>query len=388
MHDKGRLVVGLMSGTSVDGIDAAVVRIYEEDSGTQVTLKHLSSTPFPKAVKEEIFRMFEPDYATMRSLGALNTLLGELYAKAALSAISAAGLDPCDIFCIASHGQTLWHEPNGEEYLGQTIRYTMQLGDGAVIATHTGVPCVSDFRPHDMALCGQGAPLVPFTEYLLYKSDTHSRLLLNLGGIANVTAIPRSASPENIRAFDTGPANMLIDAAVAALFGETMDRDGRFAQQGKVNEPLLNWLLSEPYYALPPPKSTGRELFGAFRLEAVLKQAQGLSPYDIIATLTELTARTVWEAYDCFLRPTMPAEQLIVAGGGSCNPSLMAALAAHFSKAGVSVLKAEELGICSQAKEAVAFAILGDCAMRRVQNNLPKVTGATRATVMGKISYP
>lgn len=378
-----------MSGTSVDGIDAAVVHIEDTQAdGLEVALVHFHSVPFDNAVREEIFRLFQPDYANVQRIGAMHARLGSIYAQAARKAIAAAGLCEEEIAFIASHGQTIWHAPEYEMYLGEKVHYTVQLGDGAVIAAQSGITTVSDFRPHDMALGGQGAPLVPFTEYLMYRSNEEGRLLLNLGGIANLTAIGKAAPPERLRAFDTGPANMLIDAAMTALFQKPMDKEGEVALRGQVNEPLLNWLMDEPYYALPPPKSTGRELFGKVKLARILDKAAPVKPEDIIATLTQLTAQTVFQAYARFVHADIPVKRVIAAGGGSRNPALMRALEKCFQTLDIRVETGETLGIHGDAKEAVAFAILGDLTLRRKVNNLPSATGAIRATVMGKIAYP
>lgn len=386
---NARFAVGLMSGTSVDGIDAAVVRIEDTQADRlDVELVHFESIPFDPAVREEIFRLFQPDYANVQRVGAMHARLGGIYARAARKAVAAAGLSEGQIAFIASHGQTIWHAPEYLMYLGEKVHYTVQLGDGAVIAAQSGITTVSDFRPHDMALGGQGAPLVPFTEYLMYRSNEEGRLLLNIGGIANITAIGKAAPLESVRAFDTGPGNMLIDAAMRLLLQKPMDQGGEVARCGQVNEALLNWLMEELYYALPPPKSTGRELFGSAKLAQILEKAAAMKPEDVIATLTQLTAQTVFQAYARFVHAELPVKRVIAAGGGSRNPVLMQALERCFNTLDIPMETGETLGIHGDAKEAVAFAILGDFTLRRRVNNLPTATGATRATVMGKIAYP
>jgi len=388
-----RYAVGLMSGTSVDGIDTAVIEI-EEEAGVrdrpQVKLLAFENTPYPSEAREEIFALFDPAAATADRVGRLNVWLGELYAEAALSAIGKAGLRPSDIAVIGSHGQTIWHAPDLQTAGDYHVRYTIQIGDGAVIAARTGVPCVSDFRSADMAAGGQGAPLVPFTEYLLYREPNRTLLLQNIGGIGNVTVLPADCAPEDVYAFDTGPGNMLIDGVVSRLYpGKSMDTGGAIAGAGRVDAELLARLQQEDYYTAPPPKSTGRELFGTAYVDRLLRfqSERGIAPNDLVATVTQLTAWTIGEGYRRFIRDRHAADAMIVGGGGSYNPVLMQALKQEMESMGVQVLAQEEVGGNSDAKEAIAFALLGDYAMAGRTNNLPGVTGARRSAVLGKISY-
>jgi len=389
---RTRYVVGLMSGTSVDGIDAAVVAIEGGEGDDRPTAKLLAfrNSPFPANAKEEIFALFDPAKATVDRVGRLNVWLGELYAEAAMAIIEEAGLKPADIYAIGSHGQTIYHAPEACYMDGYDLRYTVQIGEGAVIAARTGVPCVSDFRPADMAAGGQGAPLVPFTEYLLYGERDRTLLLQNIGGIGNMTVLPAGGSAEQVLAFDTGPGNMLIDGAVARLYpGETMDTGGRLAREGRVHDGLMELLRQDEYYAKPLPKSTGRELFGAAYLDRVLRYGEehGLAPNDVIATLTKLTAWTIGEGYRRWVRDGYPADALIVGGGGSYNRTLLENLRQEMEPMGVKTMTQEDFGLNSDAKEAVAFALLADYAMAGRPNNLPSVTGAKRPVVLGKISY-
>ena len=302
-----RRVVGMMSGTSVDGIDAALVEISQSAC---VKLLAFENKPFPPAVREKIFSLFRPETAPVDRGGYMNFLLGELYAEAALSVIAKAGFRPEEVDLIGSHGQTIWHapEPSGQD--GYPIRYTVQIGEGAVIAARTGVPVVSDFRVADMALGGQGAPLVPFTEYLLYRREDKTMLLQNIGGIGNMTVLPAAARPEDVFAFDTGPGNMIIDAVTAAVTGgrQTYDAGGAIAARGRTNEALLARLRENGYYALPLPKTTGRERFGAQYTAEMLAwpEANGLSPEDLLATVTELTAWSIADAYERYVLPWNP----------------------------------------------------------------------------------
>ena len=322
----------------------------------------------------------------------MNFLLGELFAGAAHSVVSAAGLEMRDVDFIASHGQTIWHAPELEREDGYDIRCTMQIGEGAVIAERTGVPTVSDFRVADMAAGGQGAPLVPFTEYLLYRREDETVLLQNIGGIGNMTVLPAGSPPEAVYAFDTGPGNMIIDAVVSAATGgeQGFDRGGAMAARGRVCPELLSELTKDGYYAAPLPKTTGRERFGTQYAAKLITYGHehGLSWEDMAATATELTAWSIADAYERYVLPKYCASEIIVGGGGSYNTTLLAALARRFGAYGVKVSTQEDIGGNSDAKEAVAFAIMGDRFLAGEPNALPSVTGARRAAVMGKLSLP
>lgn len=387
-----RLAVGLMSGTSVDGIDAALVEISGDASSPEVKLVAFKNTPYPAAVREKIFAIFKPENATVDKLGYMNFLLGEYFAMAALAVIEAAGVAPSDVDFIASHGQTIWHAPEVDCSDGFEIRYTVQIGEGAVIAERTGIPTISDFRVADMAAGGQGAPLVPFTEYILYRRESETILLQNIGGIGNMTVLPAGARPDELYAFDTGPGNMIIDAIISAATDgkESFDRDGAAAARGKVCEELLSELKRDEYYALPLPKTTGREHFGTQYTGHLFDYARGhgLTADDLAATATELTAWSIADAYERYVMPKYRASELIVGGGGSYNPTLLAALSRRMNALGVKVRTQEELGFSSDAKEAVAFAIMGDRYMAGLTNTLPSVTGAAHAAIMGKLSLP
>lgn len=386
---KTRLVVGLMSGTSVDGIDAALVEISGRET-PRVRLVAFENRPFPQDVREEIFRLFDARNATVDRVGAMNFVLGEIYAESALSVIAKAGLEAGDIDLIGSHGQTIWHEPERRAMFGRNIRYTVQIGEGAVIACRTGIPTVSDFRVADVAAGGLGAPLVPFTEYLLYARRDATILLQNIGGIGNMTVLPAGAAPSDVFAFDTGPGNMIIDAVMNELTNarEHFDRGGAVAARGRVNETLLDALSRHPYYAKPLPKTTGRELFGTQYTKEIiaLRARMGISDEDLVATVTDLTAWSVADAYRRYVLPSRSASELIVGGGGSYNPTLLGFLEKRFALLGVAVKTQEQLGFSSDAKEAVAFALMADCCIGERANVLPGVTGADAPSIMGKIS--
>ncbi len=387
-----RHVVGMMSGTSVDGVDAALVEISGTDSEPKVKLLAFENRPYPPQVREKIFSLFTPANATVDKVGYMNFLLGEIYAKSALSVIEKAGMKPEEIDVIGSHGQTIWHAPIPESPDGIPVAYTVQIGEGSVIAERTGILTVSDFRVADMAAGGQGAPLVPFSEYLLYRREKETILLQNIGGIGNMTVMPAGAKPRDVFAFDTGPGNMIIDAVISAVTGgeKTYDAGGETAAKGRVCNALLDILKEEPYYRQPLPKTTGREHFGVQYTEKILSwwKENPIPVEDLLATVTDLTAYSIADAYERYVLPKYRASEIIVGGGGSYNATLLRFMKERFAPHGVAVRTQEDLGLSSDAKEAVAFALMADCCMRGKANTLPSVTGAEHPAVMGKISQP
>lgn len=382
----------MMSGTSVDGVDAALVEISGTDSEPKVKLLAFENKPYPPQVREKIFSLFTPANATVDKVGYMNFLLGEIYAKSALSVIEKAGMKPEEIDVIGSHGQTIWHAPIPESPDGIPVAYTVQIGEGSVIAERTGILTVSDFRVADMAAGGQGAPLVPFSEYLLYRREKETILLQNIGGIGNMTVMPAGAKPRDVFAFDTGPGNMIIDAVISAVTGgeKTYDAGGETAAKGKVCNALLDILKEEPYYRQPLPKTTGREHFGVQYTEKILSwwKENPIPVEDLLATVTDLTAYSIADAYERYVLPKYRASEIIVGGGGSYNATLLRFMKERFAPHGIAVRTQEDLGLSSDAKEAVAFALMADCCMRGRANTLPSVTGAEHPAVMGKISQP
>ncbi len=379
------IVIGLMSGTSADGIDAAVVEIHGAPPRLEWKVLAHRHSAHPPGLREDIFACFRPETGSVDKLCALNFALGRAFGQAALDAIRAAGLTPAQVDLIGSHGQTLWHIPTGED------ASTLQLGEPAVISEMTGLPVIANFRVRDMAAGGQGAPLVAYVDYLLFRDARTIRALQNIGGIANVTYLPayQNAQGEDAAfAFDTGPGNMLIDDAAARITGGALacDLDGRLAARGKIHAGLLAEMLADAYFAQRPPKTTGRELFGTQYGERAWQRAQslGLSGEDLIATLTELTARSIAQAYRDFL-PAQPQE-VIVSGGGARNPTLMARLAENLPDA--RVLTSEAYGLDVEAKEAVAFAVLAYESLHRRPGNLPAATGARSAVILGSATPP
>lgn len=392
--DDAVYLVGLMSGTSVDGIDAAVVKLTpseNREAGVEVSLLAFENTPFPAHVRDSVFELFDPANATIDKVGAMNMWLGELYAQATCSVIGKSGLEPSQIYAIGSHGQTIYHAPEEKTMDGYNLHCTVQIGEGAVVANRTGIPCVSDFRVADMAMGGQGAPLVPFTEYFLFGDPEKTLLLQNIGGIGNVTVLPANASLDQVFAFDTGPGNMIIDGLVSRLYAPmTMDVGGEIAASGQVIGELLQWMRQDEYYAMPLPKSTGRERFGQAYVARIIDRmrVKGWKSEDVIATATYLTAWSIADGYERYIAPRHQAQQLFVGGGGSYNKTLMHHLRQLFAPYRVQVLTQEDIGGNSDAKEAIAFALLAYYTMKRLPNNIPLVTGASRPVVMGKISWP
>jgi anhydro-N-acetylmuramic acid kinase len=378
------IVIGLMSGTSADGIDAAVVRL--DGTPPSLTWEVLGHThrSFTPELRAELFACFHPDSSSVDRLCRLNFALGQAFAATALDAASDAGLKMDKIDLIGSHGQTLWHEPPMAGQLGSTL----QLGEPTVIAEITGVPVVSNFRTRDMAVGGQGAPLVPLADWLLLSHPTKIRAAQNIGGIANITYLPATtASKKDVMAFDTGPGNMLIDevARLATNSAWEYDHDGELAAQGHINENLLAEWLSEPYFQQKPPRTAGRELFGTQLAIEYWNQAiqRGLSPNDIVATITALTVRSIEHAYRTFL-PTFP-DEVIVSGGGARNNTLMTMLKERLTPAIVTT--SDEYGLGIESKEAVAFAVLAYETWHKRPGNIPTATGASRAVVLGSITY-
>jgi len=383
------LVLGLMSGTSADGIDIALASISGAPPHLHAKLLGHTSNKFPTALRKEILRVAEQHPITAGELSQLNFRLGEVFAEAALAACRAFRVSPKRIALIGSHGQTIFHQGKPVPYLGRPTTSTLQIGEPSIIAARTGITTVGDFRPADIALGGQGAPLVPYADYVLYRHEKLGRVSLNLGGIANVTVIPAAAKPEQIFAFDTGPANMLIDALVAHFSHgrKRFDKDARIAQTGRSIPALLNELMRDPYLKLAPPKSTGREYYGQAYLKKVLAlgNKHRAKSADLIRAATIFTALSVVDALNRFVLPKTKIHQLIVSGGGSRNPLLLVQLSAALGS--IEILPSSSFGIPEDAKEAFAFALLAYETFHGRPGNLPSATGARGPAILGKISY-
>lgn len=377
-------VVGLMSGTSADGIDAIVARVSGGGNTLKAEVVAHRHTHFGSELRRRI--LHAGLHGTVSQICELNFEVGELFARAASEAIRAAKLKPKDIFVIGSHGQTVHHLPNAK------YPSTLQIGEPSVIAERTGITTVGDFRVRDMAAGGQGAPLVPFTDWALFTHPTHPRIVQNLGGIGNLTLLLPKAKLTDVRAFDTGPANMVIDALVTMLSrGKvTYDKGGKGAARGKVSAKLLTECMKHPYLKRTPPKTTGREEFGEMFLHEFLAKGKKLklSNDDLVATATAFTAESVVDAYRRFVFPRIKAKalsqlQVILGGGGAKNSTLVRML---FERLDVGELCAhEDFGMDSSAKEPLAFAIMAYETLHGRPSNVPSVTGARRAVTLGKI---
>jgi anhydro-N-acetylmuramic acid kinase len=389
MTTRPLLVLGMMSGTSVDGIDVALARISGAPPRVRSRLLRHTRIGFPGVLREEILRVAEGGRITAGELSQLNFRLGQCYADAALSACRHFRVSPARVALIGSHGQTVFHQGRPSPYLGRPTASTLQLGDASVIAARTGIPTVGDFRPVDMALGGQGAPLVPYADYLLYRHQKLGRVSLNHGGIANITVLPAASRPSQVMAFDTGPGNMVIDALVRRFSRgrRSYDKDARLALAGHANLSLLNEMLRDPYLRLPPPKSTGREYFGRDYIEKLVATGRRhrARPADLIRAATIFTALSIVDALHRFVLPKVRIHQLIVSGGGANNPLILAQLAATLPK--IEVCSSERFGIPVDAKEAYAFALLAYETFHQRPANLPSATGARGPAILGKIAY-
>jgi anhydro-N-acetylmuramic acid kinase len=391
-----RAVIGLMSGTSADGIDACLARISGTGETISASLAAFRKTAYASSVRKRILALFSPD-APAIEVCRMNYVIGRLFGEAALDLVRRCHLKPDALDLIASHGQTICHLPPGGPFsdlsggpaprsLGEGGA-TLQIGEPAVIAELTGVTVVADFRPQDIAAGGQGAPLVPYADYALFRSPTKTRAIQNIGGIANVTLLPAGGGIDDIIAFDTGPGNMVMDALITAFTGgeKTYDEDGALSALGQVDERLLAWLMEHDYLARRPPKSTGREEFGAAFVTTLLgkAEAEDIAVEDLLATAVAFTAESIARAYKDFILLEHKIDEVVLGGGGSYNATLRRMLQERLP--GIPIFLHEDLGISGDAKEALAFAILGNETMLGQPANVPSATGARRRVVLGKI---
>jgi anhydro-N-acetylmuramic acid kinase len=394
------IVAGVMSGTSADGINVALVQLSEPGRARpQYTLLAHEEYPFPAPVRRTVLAMMNAELAPVADLARLNFLLGELYAEAVAKT---ARKHRVKLALVGCHGQTLYHQGVAKRFLGRKLAVTWQTGEGAVIAARLGIPAVSDFRPADMAAGGKGAPLVPFLDYFLYRdqrtgSIAQNRIAQNIGGIANLTAIPAGASLRQVIALDTGPGNMVIDAVMEELYGKRYDRNGRIAATGGVLDGVTAELLRAKFFRAKPPRTAGREEFGREYVGRFLQICRGARKPDVVATATALTARSIAGAVQRFVLPRFASSrakpmqrrghQMIVSGGGANNPTLMAMLRNEIAPLGTTLHFSDEFGVPAEAKEAVAFAVLAHETWHRRPSSVPSATGAKRAAILGKISY-
>ncbi|HTN43160.1 MAG TPA: anhydro-N-acetylmuramic acid kinase [Nitrospiria bacterium] len=378
-------VIGLISGTSTDGVDSALVDISGRGLESRLQLLRFATFPYPLALRSRLVHLTHD--GRVEELSRLNVYVGELFAGAAVRIAREAGIPLDEIDLIGSHGQTICHQPVPMKIGGMKIRSTLQIGEPSVIAERTGVTTVSDFRHRDMAAGGEGAPLTPYLHYILFYHPQRPRLVVNIGGISNLTYLPSGTGLSKIVAFDAGPGNMLMDGIVQHRTNgrRTMDRDGAMARRGKVHEELLNELLRHPFLNRKPPKTTGREAFGQGMIRRLIRRAGilRLNHWDLMATVTAFTARSIAQAYRGFILPGGNAEEVIVGGGGTRNVTLMRFLQQAFGP--VPVLTFEKFDLDSRALEAMAFALFAYGTIQGEPNNVPSATGAKRPVVMGKI---
>jgi anhydro-N-acetylmuramic acid kinase len=381
------IVAGVMSGTSADGINVALVKFAHRARRSHLPFKLVGHAeyPYPRNVRNFILATMNSARASVAELARLNFLLGELYGDAVLVAQKRFRVK---VDLVGCHGQTIYHQGEPAPFLGRKLAVTWQTGEGAIIAARLGVPVISDFRPADMAAGGKGAPLVPFLDFLLYRDVHVGRIVQNIGGIANLTAIPAKASAKRVTAFDTGPGNMLIDAVTERLFHRPYDRDGHIAASGSVLSPVLAEFLRHPFFRRKPPKTAGREEFGREFARQFIRRCGRSDRRDIVATATALTASSIAIAIDRFvLRRRGNYRDFIVSGGGAHNSTLLAMLANELRPLGLQIRSSDEFGLPSQAKEAVAFALLAYETWNHRPSNVPAATGARKPAILGKISY-
>ncbi|HHK5536686.1 TPA: anhydro-N-acetylmuramic acid kinase AnmK [Bacillus mobilis] len=378
-------IAGVMSGTSLDGIDVALVRI--EGSGVESKVKpiHFTTVPFCNDMKNEIQQALSIENSNVQLICSLNFKLGLCFAGAVKEVCKEANFPLGQLDVIGSHGQTIYHQPKQD---GTMIPSTLQIGEPAVIAYETKTTVISNFRTMDMAAGGQGAPLVPYSEIILYRHQTKNRLLQNIGGISNVTVIPSQLSDKSVIAFDTGPGNMIMDEVCQRLFRLPYDQNGKIAKQGVVVEEILTYCMNHPFLKMNPPKSTGREQFGEEFVSELLKRFEKHNKENILTTVTMFTASSIVYHYKEFILPYYEIDEVILGGGGSYNDALVEMIRHGLKEEKCTLFLQEDIGFSSEAKEAIAFAILANETYHRNPSNVPSATGATQSVVLGNITFP
>jgi len=384
-HEK--IAIGLMSGTSMDGIDSALVKIAGAGPDSHVELVDFCSYPYPPRLGAELLKVSQPGNGSTDKICRLNRVVGEYFADAAMEICKQAQFNIAKVDFIGSHGQTICHVPEKILYFDKPANSTLQIGEPAVIASRTGCITVSNFRTADMARGGEGAPLVPYFDYLMFQSEQRNRVILNIGGIANITVLKKGGTINDVIAFDTGPGNMVINALMRKLYHQDFDENGAVALAGNVSEQLLTRLLQHPFFARRPPRSTGRKDFGHLFVDQIMMGADELqltSP-DIIATATALTARSIADAMQYSSISIEEVDELIVSGGGFHNQALLQLLRSNFCNS--TIVGTEAFNIPGDAKEAICFAVLANDALAGKATSLPSVTGATQPAILGAIYY-
>lgn len=372
--------VGLMSGTSLDGIDAVLTEIHGHGKDTNIRIIGFDTYELPCDIKDEIKKCCSIEESNVQLICSLNFKMGYLFADAVKKVCLKCNFDIKNLDFIASHGQTIFHIPKGDK---KYVKSTLQIGESAVIAYETRTKVVSNFRTMDMAAGGEGAPLVPFSEYIMYGGKTKGVLLQNIGGIGNVTVVPENAGVDDIYAFDTGPGNMIIDEVMTRLFGKKYDKGGEVASRGIVDEAMLKKLMSHPYIKQNIPKTTGREMFGAQYVDELLKEYKNLKKEDIVATVTMFTASSIAENYKSHILNNHHISKVILAGGGAHNNTLIKYLKELMPN--MDIVTQDEEGYSSDAKEAIAFVILGNETLNGSFSNVPSATGASRRVILGNV---
>lgn len=388
-----RNVIGLMSGTSVDAIDVAVIEISGHAAETKIRQIAFESLPYPSDLRLAVFEQFKPTSSSVDQICHLDFLLGEIFAEAILKTLKIHSIPAGEIDLIGTVGQTIWHDPTSVakpthvEWIDRPVatRSTLAIGQSAVIAERTGILTVGDLRVRDVAAGGEGAPLVAYSDWVLLRHPERNRCVQNIGGIGNVTWLPAGGEIADVIAFDTGPGNMIIDALVEiSTRGDAQfDRDGVIAASGTVHDDLIELWLRDPYFALEPPKTTGRERFGTHHAMRLIEDNPAVSFEDLIATATSLTAKSIADAYQRFIRPHGAIDEVIISGGGARNPSLMAMIRDALPES--TVLFPEDVGLDNRAKEAVAIAVTANDSLAGLATNVPGATGG-RPTILGKIN--
>ena len=383
-----KFVIGLMSGTSVDGVDVALVEINGNWIETKINLIGFLEYPFPPGLKELILKNSARESSNVEDITRLNFLIPQIYNEAIESLCAEIEFDKDKINLIGSHGQTIHHLPIKVDYYDHQVSSTLQIGDPAVLAKLTGIITVGDFRTGDVALGGQGAPLVPYFDFLVFHSSYKNRALLNIGGISNITILNKKCKQKDVLAFDTGPGNMLIDFLMKRFFGKDFDDNGEVARSGKINDDLFIALITQDsFIESSPPKSTGREYYGKDFLNHLLEEFSNVPPEDWLHTLTKFTAYAVYRNYEKFIKEETIVDELFVSGGGAKNKFLYQSLSDYFGKQ-TEVKVIDEIGISSDAKEAICFAVLANETISGNTSNIPRTTGASHATILGKICLP
>lgn len=382
---KERLIIGTMSGTSTDGIDVALIKIKGSRLKTELKVVAFDSFPFPEKVRKEIFQIYPPNQVNVEEIARISNLISEIQAESIIKLVSKSGCRLDEIDLISMYGLTLYHEPPDRRK--KLISKHLEIGEPAIVMERTGITTLSDLRMQDIAVGGEGCPLVPYADWILYCDKNIGRAVQNIGGIGNVTGIPPSAKLDDLIAFDTGPGNMIVDGLVKFFSNgrEKFDRNGRLAAQGTVNQKLLDLLMGNAFIKKVPPKSTGRELFGEQYCKWLLEQANEMriAKNDLLATATAFTAESIAYSYRRFLFPHFDIDQIILGGGGAKNSTLVNMIRERLAP--IKVFVSEDFGLKSEAKEAVSWAILGNEVIQGKTCNVPSATGANRGVLLGKL---